>query len=134
MKYPMLTKILAEHRSQAASEIAEAGWKQNLMAVLISLFSIPSFAGTKDLHKALKGLDGLKVGEVKVQVKKNQSGQIDIKVGDFAIRGYAVGGTGNALVNLSIYGPKDKDVEELNGYEEAKFLMNKIVHSDELRK
>lgn len=125
MKYPMLTKVLAE-----ANQV-DAGWKENLSALLITLFTLPSFAGTKDLHNAVQGLDGKKIGSVKIEVKKNSGGVLYLKIGDFSIRGTAVGFRGNVRTDLSVYGPNDPSNSK--GYEEAKFLMEKISEADELR-
>lgn len=125
IKYPMLSKVLA-------AEEVEAGWKESLLGILLSLgIGSTSFANTNDFHKALKGLDHKKIGAVQIEVLKNSGGYVDVKVGDYSVRGTAVGAQGNVSADLSVYGPKDGGGK---GYQEANFLMEKMSESEELRK
>lgn len=127
-KYPILSKILSE------AETVEAGWKQTLIGLLLSLGFSDAFANTNDLHQAIKGLNGKKIGSVQMQVLKNAGGRLDIKVGDFHVEGIATGWKAGDFaskkVDLNVTGPEAGG----KGLEEAKFLMNKIIDSSELEK
>ena len=130
IKYPVLESILA--KQILSSHEVEASWKTKLMSLLLALgFSGQAWGNTEDFHNAIDGLNNQRIGSVKIQVKQNQGGHINVKVGDFTIKGLAYGGGGNEHLDMGVYGPKEGG----QGLEEAQFLFKKMMeHSTILRK
>jgi hypothetical protein len=120
---PKFQSFLDTGKVSVLAVVVEAGWKESLLGVIMTLgLASPSFANTASFHKALENLNSLG-GPVPIKVVQNSNSFVNIKVGDYSIKGRAVGGGGFSHLDLGIYGPKDGGT----GYEQAKVILDILM-------